>query len=197
MPESLRDARELGKSGPRGESSQGVGGIPSVPPTPISSDQRRGEAADAYRRATWQIAKIVAAGLGLKASTLYNWTSGERRSPVESVDITTERALREGVERENALALVLWLAQRHLTAGELEQIAAGKRAEDDGRGTAIRLARTGIESIADDVAAGRITAQDAYAIGREVRRILDAAKEIDLLLQQGQIKSWPPTAGDG
>lgn len=177
MPESLRASVDSGKGRAGEDLSHRLGESSDTSPTLDAEDLRR-QFADAYSRATWWIADHVAAALGLKRGTVGKWTAGERRSPGESVYLTTKRSLHEGLERESATAIVRLLATLILDADELEQIAAAKRLGDEGLAGVMRRTTREIQMALDDMTAYKLNGEIAVAIIRERRRL---ARELDEL----------------
>lgn len=167
MAESLRPINTAGKGRAETEFSHPTGENPETSPT-LDSDSLRRRFADAYRRATWWIADVVAAALGLKRGTVGKWTAGERRSPGESVYLTTMRSLREGTDRENAVAIVVELAKLILTASEMEEMAAEKRADEEPSVSNLRRIRRDAEAERDRLETQGIV--DVLAVRREIRR---------------------------
>lgn len=189
MGDSLDRMARAEKCETETESPQVVWANPENPHTP-----RRAAAADVTRRATWRITKIAAADLGLSDSTIQMWTCGDRRSPVEKVDILTERALKEGQPHDAALAMVVWLAQRRLTPDELEEMAARKRAEEEPSVSNLRRIRRNAEAERDRLEAQGIV--DVLAVRREIRRGRRVFDEIETEMDRAVSaqKDWPPTA---
>lgn len=175
MPESLLAAAAPGKGDKHSQSPHVVGENSENPHT------LRELAAEVTQRATWRITKIAAASLGLQDSTVQNWTCGERRSPVESVYLMTERALREGLPREKALSMVAWLANQWLTPDELEEMAADKTTDLQGCGYSLRTAARSAESVQDEIVQRGIPRGngEVLSIRRELRRAQLALHEIE------------------
>lgn len=177
MRESLQEATALREGGEPTKSSYPLGENPPDPPT---LDRIRSEAANVSRTASWQRVKMIAAVLDLTDSTIYNWTSGQQRSPVEAVAVWTDRALREGLPRESALAMVTWLARLCLTPDELEDLAAQKRAGDDGPHESIRIAARLVESSVDELLANGLTGEQALALRRNLKRLQVAVNDLEI-----------------
>lgn len=191
MAESLRDAREIGKSARQRNLGHPLSGSAAENGHPLSNEEVRKQTADATRRAVYGISPHVAGDLGIDVSLIHKWTAGERRSPAESVHIATSRSLSEGKEsRENSTAMVRWLAEIHLTPDELEDLAARKRSATEGPAGSLRRATRSIQAASDDYLAGRINGHEAYELSREQRRASEAIATMGGILDVARARAW-------